>query len=311
MSSRRAAGEPPPAALVTAPVFVTGGTGFAGRHLLDLLPGAVAPSRDELELLDPGAVRAAVRDAAPSMVFHLAALASVGRSWEAPAETLTENVAMTANLLEAVRREAPEAAVVLVSSGEVYGPPSTLPVDEDAPLRPQNPYAVSKAACDLLAGQYADAAGLRVVRMRPLNHAGPGQSDDYVVGTLTRQVAEAEAAGRDEAVLRTGNPDSARDFTDVRDVVRAYVAAAEHGPAVFNVASGRAVSVRELIELVRAAARVPVRHEVDQARVRSHDVPEVRGSAERLRSVTGWEPEIPLERTVADALDEWRRQLAR
>ncbi len=171
-------------------------------------------------------MRAAVREAAPAVVFHLAALASVGRSWEAPAETLTENVAMTAHVLEAVRLEAPEAAVVVVGSGEVYGPPARLPVDEDAPLRPQNPYAVSKAACDLLAGQYADAFGMRVVRMRPFNHAGPGQSDDYVVGTLTRQVAEAEAAGREEAVLRTGNPDSARDFTDVRDVVRAYVAAA-------------------------------------------------------------------------------------
>jgi GDP-4-dehydro-6-deoxy-D-mannose reductase len=122
-------------------------------------------------------------------------------------------------------------------------------------------------------------------------------------------VAEAEAAGRDEAVLRTGNPESARDFTDVRDVVRAYVAASEEGDGVFNVASGRAVTVRRLIDLVRAAARLPVKHEVEQARVRAHDVPEVRGSAERLRSVTGWQPEIPLERTVADALDSWRERL--
>jgi GDP-4-dehydro-6-deoxy-D-mannose reductase len=198
---------------------------------------------------------------------------------------------------------------VVVGSGEVYGPPARLPVDEDTPLRPQNPYAVSKAACDLLAGQYADAFGMRVVRMRPFNHAGPGQSDDYVVGTLTRQVAEAEVAGREDAALRTGNPDSARDFTDVRDVVRAYVAAASAAPGAFNVASGRAVSVRDLIELVRAAARLPVRHEIDAARVRAHDVPEVRGSAERLREATGWCPEIPLERTVADALDDWRERL--
>ena len=113
---------------------------------------------------------------------------------------------MTANLLEAVRHEAPEAALVLVSSGEVYGPPERLPVDEDAPLRPQNPYAVSKAACDLLGGQYADAFGLRVVRLRPFNHAGPGQSDDYVVGTLTRQVAEAEAAGRARGAAAHGQP---------------------------------------------------------------------------------------------------------
>jgi GDP-4-dehydro-6-deoxy-D-mannose reductase len=294
---------------MTGPAFVTGGTGFAGRHLLALLPEAVSPSRSELDLLDAAAVRSAVREASPAVVFHLAALASVRRSWEAPAETLTGNLAMTANLLEAVRLEAPEATVVVIGSGEVYGPPAALPVDEDAPLRPQNPYAVSKAACDLLAAQYADAFGMRVVRMRPFNHAGPGQSEDYVVGTLTRQVAQAEVAGRDEVLLRTGNPDSARDFTDVRDVARAYVAAASLDSGVFNVASGRAVTVRKVIELVRAAARLPVRHEIEQARVRAHDVPEVRGSADRLRAATGWRPEIPLERTVADALEAWRERL--
>jgi GDP-4-dehydro-6-deoxy-D-mannose reductase len=295
---------------VNGPVFVTGGAGFAGRHLLALLPGAVAPSRAELDLLDAGAVRDAVRDASPAVVFHLAALASVRRSWDSPAETLTANVAITANLLEAVRLEAPEATVVVIGSGEVYGPPESLPVGEDAPLRPQNPYAVSKAACDLLAGQYADAfGGMRVVRMRPFNHAGPGQTEDYVLGTLTRQVAAAEAAGSEEALLRTGNPDSARDFTDVRDVVRAYVAAGSLEGGVFNVASGNAATVRELIELVRAASQLPVRHEIDPARVRAHDVPEVRGSAARLREATGWEPEIPLAKTVADALEDWRERL--
>jgi GDP-4-dehydro-6-deoxy-D-mannose reductase len=124
-------------------------------------------------------------------------------------------------------------------------------------------------------------------------------------------VAEAEAAGSDEALVRTGNPDSARDFSDVRDVARAYVAAAGLDSGVYNVASGRAVTVRELIDLVRAAARIPVRHEVDPARVRAHDVPEVRGSAERLRAATGWTPEIPLDQTVADALDGWRQALSR
>jgi GDP-4-dehydro-6-deoxy-D-mannose reductase len=298
-------------AAVNGRAFVTGGAGFAGGHLLELLPGATAPSRDELELLDADALRAALRESAPDVIWHLAALASVGRSWEAPAETIAENVAMTVNLLEAMRTETPEATVVLIGTGEVYGPPARLPVDEDAPLRPQNPYAVSKAACDLLGGQYADATGLRVVRLRPFNHAGPGQSDDYVVGTLTRQVAEAEAAGLEEAVVRTGNPDSARDFSDVRDVARAYLAAAALDPGVYNVASGQAVTVRELIDLVRAAARIPVRHEVDPARVRAHDVPEVRGSAERLRDATGWTPEIPLDQTVADALDGWRQALSR
>jgi GDP-4-dehydro-6-deoxy-D-mannose reductase len=290
--------------------FLTGGGGFAGGHLLRLLGDtAVAPRRAELDLLDADAVRTAIAAARPERVFHLAALASVGHSWRAPGEVLSANISMTLNLLEAVRQEAPEASVVLVSSGEVYGPPERLPVDETARLRPQNPYAVSKAACDLLGGQYADAHDLRVVRVRAFNHAGPGQSDDYVVGTLTRQVAEAEAAGAAEVVLRTGNPDPARDFTDVRDVVRAYVAAAGLEPGVYNVCSGQAASVRDLIAMVTEAARLPVRHDVDPERFRPHDVPEVRGSAELLGSASGWKPEIPLKQTVADALDAWRERL--
>jgi GDP-4-dehydro-6-deoxy-D-mannose reductase len=294
---------------VSEPTLVTGGGGFAGRHLLALLPGAVAPSRDELDLLDAAAVLAAVREARPATVFHLAALASVRRSWESPAETLVANLRMTAHLLEAVRAEAPEATVLVTGSGEVYGPPERLPVTEEARLRPQNPYAVSKAACDLLAGQYADAFDMHIVRTRAFNHAGPGQGAEYVIGTLTRQVAEAEAAGASAVVLRTGNPDSARDFTDVRDVVRAYRAAAELPAGVYNVCSGRATSVRELVELVSRVSTLPVSHEVDPERVRAHDVPELRGSAERLRAASGWRPTIPLERTVADALEAWRREL--
>jgi GDP-4-dehydro-6-deoxy-D-mannose reductase len=196
-----------------------------------------------------------------------------------------------------------------VSSGEVYGPPARLPVDESAPLRPQNPYAVSKAACDLLAGQYADAHGLRVVRVRAFNQAGPGQSDEYVVGTITRQVAEAEASGVPSVAVRTGPPELARDFTDVRDTARAYVAAAGLPSDAYNVCSGRATSVGGIVELARQAARIEIRHEVDPGRVRAHDVPEVRGSAERLAKASGWAPEIPLEQTVADAIDYWRARL--
>jgi GDP-4-dehydro-6-deoxy-D-mannose reductase len=299
---------------VSAAVLVTGGAGFAGRHLVALLAGegatVAAPSREELDLLDAGAVRAGVRAALPDAVFHLAALASVGRSWEAPAAPLLQNLEMTLNLLEAVRLEAPGATVLIAGSGEVYGAPRSLPVDESAPLRPRSPYAVSKAACDLLGGQYADARGLRVVRTRAFNHAGPGQSDEYVVSTLARQVAEAELAGRERALLRTGNLESRRDFTDVRDVVRAYRDAARLEAGVWNVCSGRSRSVAELIELLRAAARIEVDHELDPGRLRAHDVPEVRGSAERLRAATGWQPEIPLEQTVRDALEDWRSRLA-
>jgi len=270
-----------------------------------------APARAELDLLDPARVREAVADARPARVFHLAALASVGRSWDDPRRTLAENQEMTFNLLEAIREEAGDAHVLLASSGEVYGPPAELPVTEDAPLRPQSPYALSKAATDLLGALYAEARGLRVVRTRAFNHAGPGQADTYVVGTLTRQVAEAEAAGESEVTLRTGNPDSARDFTDVRDVVGAYELAIELEPGAYNVASERAVAVRELIELVGGQTQLDVLHQVDDERVRSHDVPEVRGSSARLRQATGWQPQIPLEQTVSDALAHWRRSLDR
>jgi GDP-4-dehydro-6-deoxy-D-mannose reductase len=286
--------------------------GFVGHYVVELLrergDTVAAPPREELELLDPDAVEAFVRSVRPDLVFHLAALASVPYSWEHPRRTIRENMETTLNVLDAVRLEAPEAAVVIAGSGEIYGRPERLPVEEDAPLRPRNPYAVSKAACDLLGAQYAAVHGLRVARLRAFNQAGPGQSEFYVVGTLARQLAEAEQRGS-EAVLQLGNLDSARDFTDVRDSARAQLAAAEAPADAYNVCSGRAVTVRELVEMLSAAATVPVRVEVDESRLRPDDPPEIRGSAERLHSHTGWEPEIPLEQTMADALESWRERL--
>jgi GDP-4-dehydro-6-deoxy-D-mannose reductase len=293
-----------------AAALVTGGAGFGGRFLVEALgERARAPARSELDVLDAQAVREAVAEIGPSTVFHLAAHASVGLSWDDPARVLRENVAMTLNVLEAVRHEAPQAVAVIASSGEVYGPPATLPVTEDAQLRPQSPYSVSKAACDLLAGQYADVHSLRVVRVRAFNQAGPGQSDDYVVGTIARQIAEAEVAGHAAVALKLGNPDAARDFIDVRDAARAYVAAAGVAPGVYNVCSGVATRIADIVALAAHAATIEVRHEVDPARVRAGDVREIRGSAERLRAATGWEPRIGLEQTVADAIDAWRAVL--
>jgi GDP-4-dehydro-6-deoxy-D-mannose reductase len=270
----------------------------------------IGPGSDELDLRDAPRTRAFVADAAPARVFHLAALASVGKSWEDPHRALVANQEMTLNLLEAVRASAPGAHVLLAGSGEVYGSPDELPVSEDAPLRPQSPYAVSKAAADLLGALYADAWGVHVVRVRAFNHAGPGQSDDYVVGTITRQIAAAEAAGEHELVLFTGNADSGRDFTDVRDVVAAYVLAIEAPAGAYNVASGRAATVRELVELARTQTEIEIRHEVDPARVRAHDTREIRGSAARLREATGWQPQITLAQTLADAIASWRDELA-
>jgi GDP-4-dehydro-6-deoxy-D-mannose reductase len=307
-------------------VLVTGASGFAGGHLV----AACAAAGDEVaalsrsgdvgssgaahgvaaDLLDAGATRAAVAAAAPDIIYHLAALAHVGRSWSDPAATLAHNQAMSLSVLEAVRIEAPEAVLVAVSSGEVYGPPASLPVDETAPLRPQNPYAVSKAASDLLAGFYADAHGLRVVRPRAFNHAGPGQPPLYAVASFTRQVAAGLEAGDDPIRLVTGNPDARRDFTDVRDVVRAYrLLAAAGEPGVFNVCSGRSASPRDLLAMLRRTAGVEIAHELDPRLVRAHEVMEIRGSAERLRAATGWEPQIPLETTLADTVAWWREEI--
>jgi len=255
----------------------------------------VGLSRAVCDLRDAEATRAAIAAARPAVVYHLAARAHVGESWSDPHGTLDDNLAMTLNVLEAVRHEAPGATVVAVASGEVYGTPERLPVDESAPLRPQNPYAVSKAAADLLAGMYADAHGLRVIRARAFNHAGPGQEPTYAIASFARQAAQ----GADRIV--TGNPDARRDYTDVRDVVRAYRLLAERaGPGVYNVCSGRSASTAELV------AMLGVEHVVDPELLRPHEVMELRGSYERLRAATGWEPEMPLADTLRDTVTWWR-----
>ena len=297
----------------TSPAFVTGGGGFAGRHLVRWLTAEgeapVAPSHAQLDLLDAAAVRTAVRDRRPAAIFHLAAFSSARLSWDRPGEALHTNIQTTLNLLQAAGEESPATTVVLVGSGQVYGQAAELPVTEDAPLEPATPYAVSKGACDLLGRQYGAATGLRVTIMRPFNHAGPGQSEEYVLSTLARQVAQAEATGAGEAVLRTGDTSVRRDFTDVRDVVRAYGLAAVAQPSTYNVCSGRATPIDALIGMLGEAATVPVRHEVDPERVRTGEAPEMRGSHERLTAATGWVPEISLEQTVRDTLDWWRARL--
>jgi GDP-4-dehydro-6-deoxy-D-mannose reductase len=307
-------------------VLITGASGFVGRHLarecaqdgnevIGLSRSGGLP--DELgsgvavDLRDADATAAAVRAAQPDVVYHLAALSSVGRSWDAPAEVLHDNTAATLSLLEAVRAHAPDACLLATASGELYGPPETLPVDEHAPLHPQNPYAVSKTTADLLAGMYADAYGMRIVRARPFNHAGPGQLPIFIVSSFARQVAEGLLAGDELARIVSGNPDTRRDFTDVRDVVRAYRLLATRGePGVFNVCSGHTASASELVRMIaEEVAPLPVEHTVDPDLVRGHEVMEIRGSHERLTAATGWHPEIPLPRTIADTLSWWRQEL--
>jgi GDP-4-dehydro-6-deoxy-D-mannose reductase len=267
-----------------------------------------APPSKHADLCETSVARALIAGARPEVVYHLAAHAHVGRSWEDPVGTLTENVTMTANVLEAVRLEAPEAVVVSVGSGEEYGPPERVPTTEDVPLRPQNPYAVSKASSGLVAGFYADGHGMRVIHARAFNHAGPGQEPIYAIAAFARQCAEGLAAGDDPVRIVSGSPDTRRDFTDVRDIVRAYRLLASHGEAGFyNVCSGVSRSARELIAALGEVAGVSVDHVVDPAKVRAHEVQEIRGSAERLREATGWTPAIPLEQTLADTLAFFRK----
>jgi GDP-4-dehydro-6-deoxy-D-mannose reductase len=277
---------------------------------VSLTRGGDGPGGVAVDLLDADGTRAAIAAARPDVVYHLAALAHVGRSWDDPEATLAQNQAMTLHVLEALRTEAPDATLVAVSSGEVYGPPASLPVDERAPLRPQNPYAVSKAAGDLLAGFYADAHGLRIARPRAFNHAGPGQPALYALASFSRQVAAGLEAGDEPIRVVTGNADAGRDYTDVRDVVRAYRLLADAGGSgAVNVCSGRSASARDLLAALGRAAGVEIDHVVDPALVRPHEVMEVRGSAARLHELTGWEPEIPLETTLADTVTWWREEI--
>jgi GDP-4-dehydro-6-deoxy-D-mannose reductase len=266
-----------------------------------------------VDLRDGAAVRSLVAEIRPDVIYHLAALSSVGRSWDAPAQTLEDNVGSAVSMLEATRLEVPHARLVWVSSCEVYGLPERLPVDERAPLHPSNPYAVSKAAGDMLAAVYAEAHGLDIVRARPFNHAGPGQLPIFIVSSLAQQAAQARNSGAHKIRIVTGNPDTRRDFTDVRDVARAYRLLAEHAdPGIYNVSSGHSISAAEQVRLLAELIDpIELEHEVDPARLRTNEVMDLRGSHERLSAATGWQPEIPFRQTMADTIDWWERELAR
>jgi GDP-4-dehydro-6-deoxy-D-mannose reductase len=307
--------------------LITGASGFAGSYLVracldagDEVVGvfrgqAQPPARAEqrrVDLRDQAAVRSVLRETTPEVVYHLAALSSVGRSWEDGGATVEDNVSTALNMLEAWRLDAPRARMIWVSSCEVYGAAATLPIDEDAPAHPANPYAVSKLTGDLLAAVYADAHGLELIRARPFNHAGPGQRPVFLLSSLARQAAEGRLAGAHRIRIVTGNPDTRRDFTDVRDVVRAYRSLAERArPGIYNVCSGRSISAADQIRvLADVVAPLEIDHAVDPARVRAHEVMDLRGSNARIREAVGWCPEISFEDTMRDTVAWWERELA-
>jgi GDP-4-dehydro-6-deoxy-D-mannose reductase len=249
-----------------------------------------------------------VVDERPEWVFHLAGVAHVGRAEAEPERCLAINFAGTRNVLEACLSGAPSARMLLVSSGEVYGrvEGDRLPVTEDEPLRPATVYAVSKAAAEM-AGHHAAARGLDVVLLRPFNHIGPGQSDDFVASAFARQLARIEV-GQQEPVLHVGNLEAVRDMTDARDTVQGYIRAAERGRPgdVYNVTSGRPVRIRDLLDQLLAECRCPVAVEQDPSRLRPLDMPVFHGSGARLARETGFEAALDLGRSLRDVLDYWR-----
>jgi GDP-4-dehydro-6-deoxy-D-mannose reductase len=295
--------------------LVTGAAGFVGGHLVAHLrqcgDEVTAAGHDNApDVLDAEAWTAYLRAERPEAVYHLAGRTSVAQSWDAPLATFRVNAEGTLNVLAACGA-ASTGRVLVVSSSDVYGPvtPDELPLTEESPLRPATPYAASKAAAEQVAVQAYLGYGVEAIRVRAFNHTGPGQDPRFVAPALAARVAEAEA--RDRAVIPVGDLTARREFTDVRDVVRAYRLLIEHGRGgeVYNVCSGRDIPISELAEMLLAHARRPLRLETDPALLRPVEVPALRGSAARLNALTGWQPTFPLEDTVAGLLEEARTRL--
>jgi GDP-4-dehydro-6-deoxy-D-mannose reductase len=316
-------------------VLVTGAGGFVAAHLAEFLrreaagvelvglvrPHGSAPSAGagfstfrEADLTDPAGMEGVLDAFLPDRIVHLAGQSSVHLSWLDPGGTLRANVLGLVHLLDAVRRRGARPAVLVVGSAEEYGPipESELPLVEDRPLQPASPYAVSKVAQACLAVQYGPAGGMRVVRTRTFHHTGPGRGETFAESSFARQLAEVEA-GLAPPVLHVGNLDAVRDYTDVRDVVRAYWALLERGQAgaVYNVCSGRPRRIRDLLDMLLAASRAKVEIRVDAERLRRADVPAQYGDPRRLKEATGWEPRVPLETSLRDLLEDWRRRVRR
>lgn len=307
-------------------VLITGASGLAGGHLASACTAAgdevIGVSRSgrlpehsgagrALDLRDAAAFARLLRETRPDAIYHLAALSSVGRSWEDPVSTVEHNVASALSVLEALRVEAPETKTLWASTCEVYGTAAQLPISEHAPILPANPYAVSKATGDMLARVYVEAHGLPIVRVRPFNHTGPGQLPIFILSSLAQQGAQARIDGADRIEVVTGNPHTRRDFTDARDVARAYRLLTERAePGVYNVCSGHSVSAADQVALLtELLSPIGVDHVVDPTRIRAHEVMDLRGCNERIRGATGWQPEIPLRQTMSDTIDWWEREL--
>ncbi|HZI80591.1 MAG TPA: GDP-mannose 4,6-dehydratase [Vicinamibacterales bacterium] len=310
------------AASPEGPVLITGAAGFAGSHLADLLaatPRLVCWSREapapglvpsahwqQIDLLDRDHVRAAVRTLRPAQIYHLAGVPHVGGSWEATSPTLAGNVLATHYLFDALRRAGVRARVLVTASATVYAP-SDRPIAEDGAIAPGSPYALSKLAQEMRSLRATVEDGLDVVVVRAFNHTGPRQTPAFAAPSFARQIAAIER-GEQGPVIKAGNLTPRRDLSDVRDVVRAYVALMQRGAggAIYNVASGVGRPIGDILHALVARARVKVTVETDPALLRPNDTAALVGDCSRLQRDTGWTPRIPFEQMLDDLLEYWR-----
>lgn len=315
--------------------LITGITGFAGSHLAEYLLARgdvevygtirwrsrtenIDPVKDqvnliECELRDAISVDNVVREVKPDLIFHLAAQSFVPASWNSPADTLTANTLGQVNIFEALRRHGlTETRIQIACSSEEYGlvHEDEVPIKESNPLRPLSPYAVSKVTQDYLAFQYYRSYGTKAVRTRTFNHTGPRRGHVFVTSNFAKQVAEIEEGLR-EPVIHVGNLEAKRDFTDVRDAVRAYWLALEKGVPgeVYNVSSDRTIRIRDMLDMLLSMSKLKIRVEVDPARLRPSDVEILYGDSSKFRAQTGWAPTIPFEQTMRDLLNYWREKV--
>ncbi len=306
-------------------VLITGATGFVGRHLIDHLLAALPDAEihgttllaadtlpvalHAVDLKNPAAVHQLIDQLRPQTIYHLAAQSSPRQSFADPWATLENNIRAQLNIFQACVELGLTPRILAVSSAEIYQTQDE-PITEDTPFNPASPYAVSKIAQDMLALQYYQTQNLPIMRVRPFNHIGPGQSEGFVAPNFAMQIARIEA-GKQAPVLEVGNLAAQRDFTDVRDVVRAYHLVIERGQPgdVYNVASGAAYSIQHLLDTLLSFSEAAIEVRVDQARFLPVDVPIKKGDASRLRRVTGWQPAISFEQSLRDILDECRQRV--
>jgi GDP-4-dehydro-6-deoxy-D-mannose reductase len=310
-----------------SPVLITGATGFAGSHLIESLSGTSrlagwgrSVPRPEfaslaewtvIDLLDRKSVQREIATLRPAMIFHLAGSPQVAESWQDSTRPLAGNVLATAHLFDAIRRADLTCRVLVAGSGTVYAP-SESALNETSPLAPANPYALSKLAQEQMALRAFSDDGLEIVMVRAFNHTGPRQSPSFVAPSMARQIALIEA-GQLEPVMRVGNLDSRRDFSDVRDIVRAYVAVMKLGKAgeIYNVGSGTGRTIRSLLDALRSRSRVHVRVETDPQRLRPVETAAAIADTSRLRAQTRWQPQVSFESMLEDVLDYWRTEVRR